>query len=164
MSRVTGIPTILSLMLVLSLGMTMSLAAGANADSEKVARRAIQAQYDRMNRAVMHKDIKTLEHVFAPNGILREGEGRTLTVKKLLIQIKALFPHTTVLSAQTRIVAIRADGDTCKTTAVWKGVSKFIATADNTDTDTKPHSVTQTVHDTWQQTRNGWQIVLRVID
>ena len=41
----------------------------------------------------MHKDIKALEQVFSPNGVLREGEGQTLSVSKLLIQIKALF-HT----------------------------------------------------------------------
>jgi hypothetical protein len=142
----------------------MALSVAVSADTEKVARQAIQAQYDRMNRATMHKDIKVLEQVFSPNGVLREGEGQKLAVSKLLTQIKALFPHTTVLSAQTHIVAIKADGDTYITTAVWKGVSKFNATENNADVDTKPHSVTQKFQDTWKKTSNGWQIILRVIE
>lgn len=143
----------------------ISIPVVVHADTAAGARKAIQARYDRLNEAIIRKDIQGVEATFTSDCVMQGDEGRTLRIARFLKQVKALFPVSKVLRASTKIVSIKADKDKVETVAEWNGESVFNAPGlAGKDEHPKPRKVSQTVRDTWKKTEKGWQIAVRIIE
>lgn len=141
------------------------LAAGAIAQGDSAARKAIQSRYDDYNRAYMKKDFKKVGEMFSSDCVFfLGGEGRSMKASRALKGMEAMAGSLTIKNAKTRIVSIVAKGEQYEVVAAWSGHSNYVSSIKGSKEDPPRQADSkQAYRDTWKKTDKGWQIVGRII-
>ncbi len=143
----------------------VAASSSAGPDSVQVARRAIQAQYDSLDRSYAHKDFEAVAKVFAPDATLKlVEENRSMPAPKFVGVLKRMSLALTILHSRTRITSFQEVAGGFEAEAVTSGTSLYAPpTRDARDPKPKPQSFQQKCRDTWKKIKDDWQITNRLI-
>ena len=134
------------------------------ADPVQETRRVIQSRYDQFDRAYMKKEFKAVAEIFAPKCMMKlNGEGRSMSARRVIKGMEALSNSLTISHARTHILSVKTSGSEYEVIAVWTGESTYVPVSKSKEDPARRSKTKQNVCDIWQKTDNGWQIRQRII-
>lgn len=129
----------------------VAVAADAIAD----AKRAIQAQYDKINAAVARKDVKALDGFYAPGYEYVSMRGEKLTLPELEKGLAPLLAHASALHGKTIVQSISLAAGTIASARI-QYTGGFTSVIGGNPPRTAIYESRSTAEDVWIRGTRGW--------